>query len=73
MKLWPLLPPVLKAFFSVVLFFISLGWAAYGAVLLIVKAEGKAIEEKVMRVRAIDIEHLDKRFDRLETLIREHR
>lgn len=69
--LWSLLPPAIKAIFMVIVFFISLGWASYGAVLLIVKAEGQEIRKDAMQVRAIDMEHLDKRFDRIEKLIKE--
>jgi hypothetical protein len=71
--LWALVPPALKAIITVCIFFVSLGWGAYGAVLLIVKAEAKTIEEKVMTVRRIDMEHMDKRFDRLEQLIKDHK
>lgn len=74
MKLmWELLPPAVKAIATVIIFFISLGWASYGAVLLIVKAEGQDIRKEAKAIRKIDMEHLDKRFDRLETLIKEHR
>ncbi len=72
MKLmWELLPPFLKGAVTVVAFFVGIGWASYGAVLLIVKAEGQEIKREVMEVRKIDIEHLDKRFDRIEKLIKE--
>ena len=70
--LWSLLPSAVKAMVSVVAFFIGLGWASYGAVILIVKAEGKDIEEKIMQVRNIDMSHMDKRFDRIEKLIKEN-
>lgn len=70
--LWSLLPSAFKAIISVVIFFVSIGWAAYGSILLVVKAEGKDIEEKIMVVRRVDIEHLDKRFDRIERLIKEN-
>lgn len=71
--LWSLLPSAVKAFVSVIAFFVGIGWASYGAVILIVKAEGKDIEEKIMVVRKIDMEHMDKRFDRIESLIKEKR
>lgn len=71
--LWALIPPFLKAIISVCLFIASLGWGAYGAVLVIVKAEGRDIKKEVMNVRKIDMEHLDKRFDKLEQLIKESR
>lgn len=68
--LWSLLPSAVKAIISVVVFFVGLGWAAYGSVILIVKAEGKDIKEHVMKVREIDMEHMDSRFDRIERLIK---
>lgn len=71
--LWSLVPPALKAIITVCIFFVSIGWGAYGAVLLIVRVEAKGIEEKVMQIRKIDMEHMDRRFDRLETLIKESR
>lgn len=70
--LWQLLPPAVKAIVGVIVFFVSLGWASYGAVLLIVKAEGQEIRKDVMAIRAIDISHIDKRFDRIERLIKEN-
>lgn len=68
--LWDLLPGIAKAIVSVVVFFISLGWASYGAILLIVKAEGKEIKEQVMEVRSIDMKHIDRRFDDVISEIR---
>lgn len=68
--LWQLLPSATKAILQVILFFVSLGWASYGAILLIVKAEGIEIKAQVMEVRRIDIEHIDKRFDQVIREIR---
>lgn len=74
MKLaWELLPPFLKGAVTVVAFFIGIGWASYGAVLLIVKAEGQDIRREIKEIRLIDIQHLDKRFDRIEKLIKEEK
>ncbi len=69
--LWDLLPPFIKGAVTVVAFFISLGWASYGAVLLIVKAEGQEIEKKVMTIRGIDMNHIDGRFDGVHEEMRE--
>jgi hypothetical protein len=69
--LWELLPPFIKGVVTVVAFFIGIGWASYGAVLLIVKAEGQEIRKEVMIIRNVDMEHLNKRFDRVEALIKE--
>lgn len=74
MKLvWDLLPPFIKGAVTVIVFFVSLGWASYGAVLLIVKAEGQEIRREIKEIRLIDIQHLDKRFDTIEKLIKEER
>ena len=71
MKIIEFITPILKAAFGVVAFLVGIGWAAYGAIILVVRAEGQEIEKKVMHVRQIDLHHLDSRFDRLEKLIRE--
>lgn len=65
--LWELLPPFIKGALTVVAFFVGLGWASYGAVLLIVKAEGQEIRKELMTVRGIDIEYIGKRFDKIES------
>ena len=70
--IWELLPPFIKGAVTVVAFFIGIGWASYGAVLLIVKAEGQEIKKEVMTIRSIDIQHIDRRFDRIENLIKEN-
>lgn len=65
--------PTLKAIVAVVAFFVGLGWSAFVGVNLIVKAEGQDIRREVKEIRAIDMTHIDKRFDRLEVLIKEAR
>lgn len=70
---WDILPPAAKAIFGVIAFFVGIGWASYGAVLLIVKAEGQDIRREIKEIRLIDITHLDKRFDRIEQLLKEER
>jgi len=67
--IWELLPPFIKGAVTVIAFFVSIGWASYGAVLLIVKAEGQDIRKEVMTIRNIDMDHINKRFDRVESLI----
>jgi len=70
MKLvWSLLPSAVKGVIAVIAFLLSMGWASYGAVLLIVNAEGNEIRRELKNVRDNDMEHLNKRFDRIETLI----
>jgi hypothetical protein len=63
--------PFLKSVLGVVAFIVGLGWGAYGAVYMIVKAEGQEIRQEVMNIRKIDMDHIDGRFDRLEKLIKE--
>jgi hypothetical protein len=71
MKLmWELLPPFIKGAVTVVAFFIGIGWASYGAVLLIVKAEGQEIKKEVLLIRGIDMVHINQRFDKVEELIK---
>jgi len=62
--LWSLMPSAAKAVFSVIGFFIGLGWASYSAVEMIAKAQGQVIEAKVMAVRNADFQHINGRFDR---------
>lgn len=65
--------PTIKALLGVSAFIIGLGWGAYGAVYMIVKAEGQEIRREVKQIRDIDMSHLDSRFDRLEHLIKENK
>ncbi len=78
--LWQLLPPAVKAVVMVIVFFVSIGWASYGAVLLIVQAEGNDIRREFKEIRNIDMTNVNKqfednykyqrdRFDRIELLI----
>lgn len=63
--------PTIKAFLGAIAFLIGLGWAAYASVYLIVDAKGKEIKKDVREIRNIDMEHINKRFDRIEVLIQE--
>jgi hypothetical protein len=63
--------PVAKAVFAVCGFMITLGWGAYQAVSHIAKAEAKVVRDEIKVIRTLDMEHLNKRFDRLEILIKE--
>jgi len=65
--------PTIKAIIATVGFLVGLGWTAYLSVHTIVKAEGNAIRAEVRELRGNDIQHIDKRFDRLEVLIKEKR
>lgn len=73
MKIWAFVAPFVKSVVSVVAFIIGLGWAAYGSVYMIVKAEGQEIRREVKEIRDIDMSHLDKRFDKIEQLIKENK
>ncbi len=72
-QLIQLIFPTIKALLGVSAFIIGLGWGAYGAVYMIVKAEGQEIRREVKQIRDIDMSHLDRRFDRLEHLIKENK
>ena len=65
--------PTLKALLGVIVFVIGLGWGAYGAVYMIVKAEGQEIRREVKQIRDIDMGHINYRFDRIEKLIKENK
>jgi len=65
--------PFIKSILSVLAFIVGLGWGAYGAVYMIVKAEGQEIRREVKSIRDIDMQHLNHRFDRIEKLIKEEK
>lgn len=65
--------PTVKAVVTVTGFLIGIGWGAYGMVYVIVKAEGQEIRREVKVIRDVDMGHLDKRFDRIEKLIKEQK
>ena len=51
------------------LFIISLigaGWGAYSSINIAVKAEGQEIKKEVNEIRSIDMNHINGRFDRIE-------
>ena len=70
--IWEFLPSAVKGVLSVVAFLIGLGWTAFLSVNAIVKAEGRDIRREVKTIRDIDMKHLDKRFDKIEALIKEN-
>jgi hypothetical protein len=72
--------PSLKAFVAVLGFMFTVVSASYVGIVSIAKTEAKGIEEKMLAVRAIDVEHFDKRFskiddklDKIQALIKETR
>jgi hypothetical protein len=67
-----LIPPFIKSIIGVIAFLISLGWMAFISVNSVVKAEGKDIRKEVKQIRDIDMDHLNRRFDRIEELIKDH-
>lgn len=80
--LWSLMPIAIKPIVQIIVFIMSLGWASYGAILLIVKAEGQSIRKEALTIRGIDKGHFDDkingvehrmngRFDKIERLIKE--
>jgi hypothetical protein len=65
--------PTIKAILTVVGFMIGLGWGAYQAVSKIAKAEAGSVRDEIKVIRTLDMEHLNKRFDKLEQLIKEEK
>lgn len=65
--------PTLKAIVGVCVFLVSIGWAAFATISVMVKAEADVVRQEVKHIRDIDMAHLDKRFDKLEVLIKEKR
>lgn len=63
--------PTLKAAMGVVAFILTLGWGAYGAVSAIARTEAQTVRDEIKVIRTLDMEHLNKRFDKLEDLIKE--
>lgn len=72
-KLIPLIPPAIKAILTVIGFMLGLGWGSYQAVSQIAKAEANTVKDQIKEIRALDMEHLNKRFDKLEELIKEEK
>jgi hypothetical protein len=70
-SLFPFIFPVLKAVITVVGFMIGIGWGAYQGVSRIAKAEAGAVREEIKTIRSLDMEHLNRRFDKIEELIKE--
>lgn len=58
--------PTMKAIVAVFAFLIGLGWAAYGSIYMIVKAEGNEIRREVKDIRQIDVDNINGRFDRAD-------
>lgn len=65
--------PAVKAILTVVGFMIGLGWGSYQAVSRIAKAEASSVRDEIKVIRTLDMEHLNKRFDKLEELIKEEK
>jgi hypothetical protein len=58
--------PAVKAILAVCTFLIGIGWGAYAAITLMVKAEAGAIREEVKNYRQIDMSHIDSRLNRID-------
>lgn len=65
--------PTIKAFVQVIALMFTVVSLSYVGIVAIAKTEAKGIEEKVLAVRKADMEHMDKRFDRIEKLIKEYK
>ena len=71
--IYSMIPSFIKAIIGVVGFIISLGWAAYGSVYLIVKAEGQDIRREFLTLDKKNMQHIDRRFDELKELVKERK
>jgi hypothetical protein len=65
--------PTVKAICAVVGFILGLGWGAYALVETVARAEADTVRKEIREIRGIDIQHLDKRFDRIEALIKDNK
>jgi p-aminobenzoyl-glutamate transporter AbgT len=69
--LWQFVGPTIQAIIKVMSLMFTTVAIAYGGIVFIAKGEAKNVEEKIIAVRTADMEHLNKRFDKLEVLIKE--
>jgi glutaredoxin 2 len=69
--LWQFIAPTAKAIASVIAVLIGIGWGAFASIQLIVKAESASIRTEFDSKRAIDIKHIDKRFDDTHAILKE--
>lgn len=65
--------PIIKAISGAMALMIGIGWGAYQAVSHIAKVEASAVRDEIKVIRTLDMEHLNKRFDKLEELIKDGR
>lgn len=65
--------PTIKSIILIISFLFTIVSISYTGIVMIAKTEAKNIEDKILAVRKADIEHLDKRFDRIEALIKENK
>ena len=72
-RVTPFIFPALKAILTVIGFMLGLGWGAYQTVSQIARAEATAVKDQIKEIRVLDMEHLNKRFDKLEELIKEEK
>jgi len=73
MKLIDFIYPTIKAILAVIGIILGMGWGAYEAVSHIAKAEASLVRNEIIVIRSLDMEHLNKRFDRLERILQERK
>lgn len=69
--LWQILPSAVKGIISAVAFLIGIGWMAFASIQVVVKAESSSLRNEFDGKRAIDMHHIDKRFDETQVMIKE--
>jgi len=69
--LWQLIGPTFQAITKVLGLMFTTVAIAYGGIVMIARSEAEGIEKRVIAVRSADMEHLNRRFDKLEVLIKE--
>ncbi len=57
----------MKAVLAVTGFILGLGWGAYGMVQAVAQAQAGVVESKMMAIRDADFEHINGRFDRMDS------
>lgn len=62
--------PTIKAVIAVCSFMIGIGWAAFGTVSFMVKAQADEIRKEVMTLDKKNMDHINKRFDDTQSMIK---
>ncbi len=69
MKLfYSLIPPVIKAFFGVVVFMVSLGWGALFTIKTLIDDSVAQAEARIEKLQDVKVAEIHSRLNRIETL-----